>query len=392
MTRIAYVNCDHGIALGAAKGATVHIVELIRALAAEGARLHLLSARVDSRPTGLDGVGIDSLPEVPATPAGGRAGKEAAHRERAARMFDHLVALHRRQPFDVIYERHSLWSDAGVRAGRHLGIPVLVEVNAPLVDEQMAWRSLADEDAARRIEHSVQQHADHLFVVSNALRDRLAAQGVPDSRISVLGNGVDPVRFTPCSEPRKGPATTIGFTGSLKHWHGIRELMQAFACVHQERPESRLLIVGDGPKREWLEGFAEGAGLADAVTVTGWVTHDTLPGLIERMDIATAPYPGADDFYFSPLKLFEYMAMARPIVASRIGQVAEVLEHDRNAWLTEPGSSRALAQALLHLMDDDALRRRLGTAARASSAGHTWQRNARHVLEVASRLTRGLAA
>ncbi len=82
-----------------------------------------------------------------------------------------------------------------------------------------------------------------------------------------------------------------------------------------------MLIVGDGPMRGWIEGFLTGTRLAERAVLTGWVPHDVLPGLVARMDIATAPYPQLNDFYFSPLKLFEYMSAGRAIVASRIGQI-----------------------------------------------------------------------
>ncbi|MEZ5652613.1 MAG: glycosyltransferase family 4 protein [Burkholderiaceae bacterium] len=375
--RIAYVNCDHGIALGAAKGATTHIVELVRAMTDEEAALHVLSARVESIPPGLVDVPVIALDEAAGIDA--RKSKEQARREQSQMMFERLLELHRRWPFDAIYERYSLWSDAGVRAARRLDVPVLMEVNAPLVREQLAYRRLVDVELAAEIERRVFDQADHLFVVSGALRTWLLGKGVEAGRVSVLGNGVDHDMFSPGSDLRKH-ANTIGFTGSLKHWHGIFELLQAFRSLHHLRPDTRLLIVGDGPKRDWIDGFVQGADIADAVTVTGWVAHHALPELIGQMDIAVAPYPAAEDFYFSPLKLFEYMAMGRPIVASRIGQVAEVLEHDRNAWLTTPGDPDRLADAFAHLLDEHDLRTRLGAAARIASAEHSWRRNAQRVL------------
>ncbi|MEZ5659920.1 MAG: glycosyltransferase [Burkholderiaceae bacterium] len=379
--RIAYVNCDHGIALGAAKGATTHIVEMVRALSDEGARLRLLCARVEATPDALRDVPVLALSPAQALAAD----KEQIRREQALRMVDQLVAMHQHWPFDAIYERYSLWSDAGVQAGRALGVPVMVEVNAPLVREQLAYRRLNDPALARSIEQSVFHGADHLFAVSSGLRDWMIAEGVDGGRVSVLGNGVDGAMFQ-AGEPLRATATTIGFTGSLKQWHGIRELLQAFALVRQQRADAHLLIVGDGPMRPWLEGFIEGAGLDPSVTISGWIDHRELPTWIERMDIATAPYPPSQDFYFSPLKLFEYMAMGRPIVASAIGQVAEVLADELDALLIRPGDPQALAGALLRLLDDHALRLRLGAAARQRSAEHSWQRNAQRVLAKAREL------
>ncbi|HSF96372.1 MAG TPA: glycosyltransferase family 4 protein, partial [Thermohalobaculum sp.] len=161
---------------------------------------------------------------------------------------------------------------------------------------------------------------------------------------------------------------------------------EAFRLVRARAPEAHLLIVGDGPKRGWAEGFAQGALMDGAVTMTGWVDHDALPGLIARMDVATAPYPPSENSYFSPLKLYEYLAVGRPVVASAIGQTADVIADGVNGLLTPPGDAAALAEALLALRADPARAARLGRAAAAEGARHSWTRNARAVIDLAANL------
>jgi len=168
----------------------------------------------------------------------------------------------------------------------------------------------------------------------------------------------------------------------------VNVLLEAFRIVRREVSDARLLIVGDGPKRGWIEGFAQGAGLQDAITLTGWVDHRALPGLVARMDVATAPYPEAETSYFSPLKLYEYLAVGRPVVASRIGQAAEVIRDGVNGVLTRPGDPVALARALLALRAEPERALRLGRAAAVEGARHCWTRNARAVVDITKSLGR----
>ena len=122
--------------------------------------------------------------------------------------------------------------------------------------------------------------------------------------------------------------------------------------------------------------------------MTGWVDHSALPGLIARMDVATAPYPPSENSYFSPLKLYEYLAVGRPIVASAIGQTADVIKDGINGILTPPGDAAALAEALLALRANPARAAALGRAAALEGARHSWTRNARAVTKLAATLRR----
>src|SRR5262249_4365696 len=220
---------------------------------------------------------------------------------------------------------------------------------------------------------------------------------------------------------------TVGFVGTLKRWHGLTTLIEAFALLRTEKPlapasgergwgegvgasapspptslprsggegrnlDVRLLIVGGGPERSHLEAAVAARGLSEAVVFTGAVAPHQIPGLLASMDVAVAPYPKLANFYFSPLKVYEYMAAGLPIVASRIGQLAELLRHEETGLLCPPGDSRALAAALERLHRDLALRKRLGAAARATAfEKHTWDAVARRILRFAGRRAAALA-
>ena len=203
----------------------------------------------------------------------------------------------------------------------------------------------------------------------------------------MVPNAVDPQRF-PADLPPTRPAgegvLTVGFLGSLKPWHGLAALAEAFALLHERRPASRLLVVGDGPERAAFESALARRGVREAAELTGAVSPDAVPGLLASMDIAVAPYPPQPGFYFSPLKVYEYMAAGLPVVASGIGQIEEAIRDGASGLLCPPGDPQAFAGALLRLADDPALRARLGQAARRSVlADHTWSAVAERIIGLA---------
>lgn len=385
--RLVYVNADNGIPIFGDKGASIHIQEMVRAFASLDCDLRILTAREGAGTPG-DLAGLTEAIQSPEDPVSlsGREDKERLYIETARRMQARLIALHADWPFDLIYERYSLWSAAGVRAARQLGVPCVVEVNAPLVEEQAAYRKLILQETAREIEAEVFANAHALMAVSKPLGEYVIERGAAAADLHITRNAVDASRFHPGALPAEipgipGDAYVVGFCGSLKRWHGVEVLLSAFRHLKLRLPKAHLLIVGDGPKRGWVEGFVQGAGLMESVTLTGWQPHDTLPGLLARMDVATAPYPQSDNHYFSPLKLFEYMASGRPIVASRIGQTADVIRHGQNGLLVPPGDADALVEALLTLRIDPELARRLADTAAEEGGKHDWKRNAQAVLD-----------
>src|SRR5262249_27398765 len=148
--------------------------------------------------------------------------------------------------------------------------------------------------------------------------------------------------------------------GTLKPWHGLRVLLEAFAMLYGRDPRTRLLIVGDGPERENLAAEALSQGLSAAVHFTGAVSPDAVPGLLNSMDVAVAPYPTLRNFYFSPMKVYEYMAAGLPVVASRVGQLQQLIQTEVNGLLVPPGDATALVGALERLRSQPELRLRLG--------------------------------
>lgn len=380
--RIAYVSADLGVPVFGRKGCSIHVQEVIRALCAAGARVELFTMRPEGTPPpGLEGVPVHALP-LP--PKGDRAFREQAAQEANLAVCDELARL---GPFQVIYERYSLWSFAGMAYARAEGVPGFLEVNAPLIDEAAAHRGLVHRDGAKQVAASAFRDATALLAVSEEVAAYLRRFPDTDGRIQVIPNGVNPARFPAGLVPSlsKSPNSfTVGFVGTLKAWHGLLILAEAMALLRQRVPNARLLIVGDGPERERLEADLAARGMLETTRFTGSVAPGEVPGLLASMDVAVAPYPPLANFYFSPMKVYEYMAAGLPVVASRIGQLTFIIHHEVNGLLCPPGDAVALAAALECLWHDPALRDRLGQAARGLVfREHTWEAVAQRILNLA---------
>lgn len=376
--RLAYISADPGVPVYGSKGASVHVQEVVRALGRQGAKVTLVTSRIGGdAPADLGEVRVLELPKLPKG--------DSALREQAALANNvQLTALLGREgPFDAVYERYSLWSYAGMETARRWGVPGLLEVNAPLIDEQLEHRGLFHKEEADGVAARVFAAATALLPVSGEVASYLKDFPGTRNKIRVTPNGVDPARFLPrCPDPE---AFTVGFVGTLKPWHGVEVLLAAFAALRQEVPVARLLLVGAGPEQRRLDAEAARLGLGAAVEFTGAVAPEFVPALLARMDVAVAPYPAQERFYFSPLKVYEYMAAGLPVVASRVGQLSELIDDGHSGLLCPPGDAAALTRALARLADDAALRRRLAASGRETVLrAHTWARVAERILELAA--------
>ena len=385
--RVAYVCADPGVPVFGSKGCSVHVQEVVAALRRTGAAVRVFAARLGGEPP-------PSLRDVPVEPLPCAAAGDPAARERAAMRANGVLdtALARGDPFDLVYERYSLWSFAAMEHARTTGTVGLLEVNAPLVEEQAAHRALVDRTAAEAVAERAFGAASALLAVSPPLAEWLEQQSAARGRVHVVPNAVDPARFPAGLRPTRPAAPgvfTVGFGGSLKPWHGLSVLAEAFALLRRSRPASRLLVVGDGPARADLEAALAARGAGDAVEMTGAVAPSDVPGLLASMDAAVAPYPPRERFYFSPLKVYEYMAAGLPVVASRMGALEEMIRDGVDGLLCPPGDATALAAALLGLSEQPRWRAALGREGRrAVLSEHTWSAVAARILRLAGSVRR----
>ena len=296
-----------------------------------------------------------------------------------------------------VYERYSEFSYTGAMLAREWCVPFVLEYNGSEVWIARHWgRPLANESLAAEIEMANLRAADLIVAVSEVMKDGLVDRGVDPGKILVNPNGVDPKRYAPdvdgsAIRARLGldGKVVIGFIGTFGPWHGAEALAKAFGLLLAKRPDFRehvrLLMIGDGARFEATRREIAARGVESETILVGRTPQEDGPAYLAACDILASPHvPNADGsrFFGSPTKLFEYMAMGKAIVASRLEQIGEVLEDDRTAVLVEPGDAAELASALEALIDDPERRARLGVAAREEAvANHTWLDHTRRILD-----------
>ncbi len=263
------------------------------------------------------------------------------------------------------------------------GVALFLEVNAPLADERSQHGGLGLPRLAHRLERFVWRSADRVLAVTGVLKDMIAANGVPKARIEVVPNGIEPTRFANLPEPERGDdAVVLGFVGFVRDWHGLDAVISAMAA-DTSGPLIRLEVVGDGPALASLQQQAAALGIADRVHFAGLVGHEAIPEMVARFDIALQPRVVA---YASPLKLFEYMAAGKAIVAPDQPNIREVLSDGETALLFDPAETGAMWRAISRLAADATLRGTLGSGARAEIGrrDYTWRGNAERIIRWAA--------
>lgn len=265
-----------------------------------------------------------------------------------------------------------------MRAARQLGIHSILEVNSPLIEEQIKHREIENLDLAKKIRNEAFSNAATIITVSDEVA-RYVCKHLDDSekaKVHVVPNGVDVDRFCPSHFAQDSNREfTIGFLGTLKPWHGLESLLTAFEMVTKVKPNAKLRIIGDGPLRKELQDRIQNdcPQLKNQIDWVGAVDPREVPRELSKLDVAVAPYLDVNDFYFSPLKVYEYMAAGRAVVASEIGQISSLIVDNVNGCVYPAGDVKRLASLLIELAYDPERRSRLGLAARGCvEERHSW--------------------
>ena len=272
-----------------------------------------------------------------------------------------------------VWQRHDLFHDAGVAAAKALERPLVVFTPALIVQEaagwgvkRPGWQGLLE----RTAEAPLLKAADVVACGSVEIAEQVGRLGVPEARLLVTPNGVDPEMFSP--EKRGDDVRqrlgleerfVIGWVGSFRKFHGLDMALEAMKTIESEIPEATLLLVGDGLERAHIEETVHALDLRNVV-MTGTVGYLEIPEHIAAMDVAVITDRGSGPFHYSPLKLREYMAAGKAVIAPRIGEMARWLVDGEDAVLVESGDTKDLAVAIVHLHERPDLRDRLGAAAR----------------------------
>ena len=380
--RIAYICCDPGIPVFGTKGASVHIQEVVRELRAAGHEVVLYALRsgehVPADLTDLE-LHLETVSDV------APAEREQAQVRAAQRIASRVVA----DGADLVYERYSLFSTALADITTATGVPGVLEVNAPLIDEQRRHRSLVDASGAEQALRRQVGAARATVCVSDPVADwvRRHTADVPDAdavadRIHTIPNGVSVRRIQP--QPADPERVVVTFVGTLKPWHGVADLITAASLARQQWS---LRIIGDGPEMETLRAQAERLGVE--ADFRGAVSPEEIPAHMAGSAIGVAPYPdlgGREQQYFSPMKVLEYLAAGLAVVASDVGQIPQLLEEGSqlHGVLVTPSDPTALAAALDDLAASPQRRARMGRNGRLlAEERHSWRRVVTRILELA---------
>jgi len=303
---------------------------------------------------------------------------------------------------DFVYERYAANTFAGLAAARRHGVPFVLEVNSPLALEKARHDGLFFKGLTRAVERRLCTGADVTLAVTRVLAGILEEQGVPADKVVVMPNGVrsgfgdggDGAAFRRAHGiPLDAPVA--GVVGWFRPWHDLERLVAAVATPEWRQAGIHLVLVGDGPALPGLrERQAASPDLAARLVLCGAVPRQEIESALASFDVAVQP---AVTPYACPMKILEYMAAGRAIVAPGSANVRELLTDGETALLC-PGdaspTAEDLGRAVLTLVRDPHLRIRLGAAARARlhEQGWLWEENARRVEELVDQVRQRPAA
>ncbi|MCE9592623.1 MAG: glycosyltransferase [Planctomycetes bacterium] len=344
---VVHLNLDPGVGPTKKKGASVHVACMRRAFERVGATVHALDR---------DDCGASA--------------------------FEELEALHARHGLELVYERYALGADVGARFARVHGVPLVLEVNAPLLFEAAEHRArpVGPSDHAR--ERAIFASAERLLCVSGAVAEYAARHGLERSRLLVRPNGVDVELFRPRDDSdllRRALGLegrfVIGFHGRLRPWHGFELVVDAARRLLARGIDVHVLAVGEGAFDEALAPLGP-----KHATHVEWVAHEDVARYVACFDALALGYRAEAACYFSPLKLFEALAAGVSVVVPSAGDLVGTLRDGEHALFYPPGDATALATALARVARDDELRLHLARSGRELAAAHSWEAIAREVL------------
>lgn len=365
---------------------SVHQMEFAKNLVKKGIEVHLVCRREKNRPTHESGTFYHRVfsGELPL--------KRLLFTRSARRVLRSLV---RQAKYDLIHDRGYLFGGSGIAVARKAEIPTVLQIDDDWIrTEALAsriartgfYRQMALKWCTRTL-----ASADFAFTVSESLK-RVAVEewGGDERRIHVIPNGVDLELFNPEAVPlgmrdrlKAHDDKIVCFVGALGPWHGVDQLLDAFASALRSRENLRLVLAGAA--REYsishLKNRTRLLGIADSVHFLGGLEHEQIPRLLAECDAAVAPYPSRD-FGFSPLKVFEYMACGLPTIVSDVPSTKEIVEHEVNGILVPAGDADELSEAIVRLFDDVALARKIRRGALNTAERFSWRESTERLLHL----------
>jgi glycosyltransferase involved in cell wall biosynthesis len=377
--RLLYVASDQ--ALPGTTGGSVHVLEVARGLAARGHELHVVIRRATGQPAEefADGVTWHRIHWWP------------PHRLFRWRAFATVAAVADRVRPDAVIERYYNFGGEGITVATRREIPSLIEVNSPLLNHPGSLKALLDKALLWR---PMQRYRESLCRQAAALVAPLP-EIVPlwaRDKTETVTWGADVERFHPHrrrAEVRRAwgapdDAVVVLFSGSFRPWHGVHVLEQA-ARLLASRADLFFVLAGGGDV---------GDGQSYRGRRLGAVPYQSMPEIVAAADVGVAPYDTQQlgqlqlGFYWSPLKIFEYMASGLPTVTIPRPPLTEIVRDGQEGCFFREGDAQSLAYVLGRLADDAVLRRRLGSSARERVvARYSWTRHCEQLEQVLMRIT-----
>lgn len=311
------------------------------------------------------------------------------------RMYD--ASVRNLKGYDLIHERFNLLSLGGAWASRKLNLPLFLEVNADLL-EQRRLKGVAERGIRRLFAlwatRTCFNAAQTIICISADLAEHLQRRwAVEAERLAVLPCAADIDAFYIPEQAEQArdelglaDESVVMWVGGFYRWHSLDLLVESFARVRRSFSGVKLVLVGDGKTRAQIEQHVRSKGLEQDVIFTGLVPHARVPRLLAAADVVVAPAPAinaARGGTGSPLKLFEYMAAAKPIVATAVKQTTDVIKHGKTGLLVEPENAAAFAGAIESLLANADVRAQLAENARSAAVKrYSWKTYAQQLEEI----------
>ena len=300
--------------------------------------------------------------------------------------------------FDLIYQRYSDYDWVGLKLARAFRIPLFLEFNSSAYWNSIHnWDRRTFNNLLRYSERILAKSANKLFVVSDVMRKNLIKEyEVDDRKVISNPNGVDVNRFSPANVDREhvkklkselaiNNKKVVGFVGTFGPWHGIDVIVNSMKKLIPQRKDVVFLLIGDGELWDFVKQNMEKYKLQSNVILVGKVNHYSMPSYLSICNVLLNPTvrnSDGSDFFGSPTKLFEYMAMEKPVISSKVGQLKSIIEHKSNGFLINEGDYNMLNKYIVELVDNPEMATHVGAKARKTVINeYTWELNAGRIID-----------
>ena len=292
-----------------------------------------------------------------------------------------------------VWEQHDLFAGPGRQLADKFGVPLIIYVHAPVVWEASKWgvkRGFWGYYLENFVEKSALEKADLVAVVSENVKSKVVKMGIPAHKVLVSPMAVDPQLFQAgdltAHQLRKElnleGKTVIGWTGSFRSFHGINFLIEAFGKISSSYPNCRLLLVGDGSERRDAQELVRRLGIQDSVIFTGRKPFREIPQYISVFDIAVVSAKNVAEFHYSPLKLREYLAAGKPVLAPNAGEIPNIFGNEEHLKLFEAGDVDSIVSGVEFYLDNQFKRDKIGASGQAFALStSTWERELKKSLD-----------